>query len=171
MEILRYGFEFRDGILYNVKPKIVPKVVIPKLEPEKYEDMLKELQIPVDKYIAEINRLIEMENSVVPMATPVPTRSPRPADAQEIIDKLNKLNTDWRRLNTRFINPEGIRISPKTYLRYMGTIRNDLTKMMTVPNLMPLNEDDLMDVYRKAGELREDIETERRDVKLFYPST
>jgi len=168
MNILKFGFEFRNNILYNVVPKKIPKgEPLPPIKPETYEDMLKEIQIPVDVFVERLNNIIKQDQRTRSMATPVPGMPYRSADAQAIVDKLNKIQQDWRELHNRYRDPASRYLSPKTYLRYIGTIRRQITNMITIPNLRPLNEEDLLRAYEQAGRIKQETEQEREIIKTI----
>lgn len=163
MNVLKYGFEIRNGFLYNVPPKVKPKPPEP-LKPDKYEEMLKTLDIPVDVFMKNINELILSEQPrVIPFARAIPGSPPpppRPADAQAVIDKMNSIQRRYEEIHARFRNPEARFMSAKTYVRHMGSIRRELTNFVTIPNLRPLNEEDLIRTYEQNAEIRENLETE-----------
>ena len=174
MNLLKYGFNFAGGYLYDTKPTITKKIKKEvEEEAKKYESMLNDLQIPIDLFVY---RLDEIMFATIPTTTEAPEPTPaftRTPEGQALLDKLDVIRRDWNNVRTRYQNPHVHRhMSPKTYVRHMGHYRTQIKNLMKMENLDPLYESNLVlnepvitQAYETAGGIIDELREETSRAK------
>ncbi len=169
MNLLKYGFKISGEYLYDIKPTITRKIKKEvQEEAKKYEEMLNELKIPIDLFVYRLDEIMyeDLPESIAPEAIPTFTRHPK---AQQILNNLNTIQAGWNAAKARYSNQQGFFrfMSNKTYKRHMGHYRNELTKMMKMPNLLPLDDRDLTYTYATTGGILDDIQEQKQNLSIF----
>ena len=161
MFLKRYGIELRDNRPYltarTVKGKLLKTV---KDFMDEFKDFLDELAIRESDVLPTLEKVFQPPGP--PLAqyvedAPGPPQ-PRPADAQVLVDKMTGIMNEWNNIKQRF---RDVKMGQKTYNRHIGRLRNQVKSMMNIPELKPLDEEDLLDMYNRANVLREEFEQER----------
>lgn len=169
MNLLKYGFNFVGGYLYDTKPKTKPKRKRQTIiDVKKYEPMLNEFKMPIDVVVDRLDELFgEPETTSTAPEKGVSAEAPEippeiPPEAQIILDNMERIQREWLQVQHRFHNPHVHRyMSPKTYIRHIGHFRQQINTMLKGLAYEPLTTEEMMATYQTGGDLLTQMNQQR----------